>query len=153
NIADADVEKCLSLLTFLPMDEVRRLSKLEGSAINEAKTILAYECTKLVHGEEEAQKAQLAAAALFGGGAAADVPTFEWTRAQMEEDNRLTTLLNLCGLCVSKGDARKQVQQGAVAIDDGKVADINLVITADMIPTDGILLRKGKKNFCRVVLK
>ncbi|MDD6682066.1 MAG: tyrosine--tRNA ligase [Clostridiales bacterium] len=153
NIADADVEKCLSLLTFLPMDEVRRLSKLEGSAINEAKTILAYECTKLVHGEEEAQKAQLAAAALFGGGAAADVPTFEWTRAQMEEDNRLTTLLNLCGLCASKGDARKQVQQGAVAIDDGKVADINLVITADMIPTDGILLRKGKKNFCRVVLK
>ncbi|MBE5782732.1 MAG: tyrosine--tRNA ligase [Clostridiales bacterium] len=153
NIADADVEKCLSLLTFLPMDEVKKLSKLEGSAINEAKTVLAYECTKLVHGEEEAQKAQLAAAALFGGGAAADVPTFEWTQAQMEEDNRLTTLLHLCGLCQSKGDARKQVQQGAVVMNDSKVSDINMVVTADMIPTDGVLLRKGKKNYCRVVLK
>ena len=147
------MEKCLSLLTFLPMDEVKKLSKLEGSAINEAKTVLAYECTKLVHGEEEAQKAQLAAAALFGGGAAADVPTFEWTQAQMEEDNRLTTLLHLCGLCVSKGDARKQVQQGAVVMNDSKVSDINMVVTADMIPTDGVLLRKGKKNYCRVVLK
>ena len=153
NIADADVEKCLSLLTFLPMEEVKKLSKLEGSAINEAKTVLAYECTKLVHGEEEAQKAQLAAAALFGGGAAADVPTFEWKQSEMEEDNRLTTLLNLCGLCPSKGDARKQVQQGAVVMNDSKVTDINMVVTKDMIPTDGILLRKGKKNYCRVVLK
>lgn len=153
NIADADVEKCLSLLTFLPMDEVKRLSALEGSAINEAKKVLAFECTKLVHGEEEAQKAQLAAAALFGGGAAADVPTFEWTQAQLAEDNRLTTLLNLCGLCTSKGDARKQIQQGAVVMNDGKVTDIDTVLTADMIPTDGILLRKGKKNYCRVVLK
>ena len=153
NIADQDVEKCLRLLTFLPMDEVRRLSALEGSEINEAKKALAFECTKLVHGEEEAQKAQLAAAALFAGGAAADVPTFAWTTAQMAEDNRLTTLLNLCGLCQSKGDARKQVQQGAVVMNDQKVTDIDTVVTADMIPTDGLLLRKGKKNFCRVVLK
>ena len=153
NVADADVEKCLSLLTFLPMDEVRKLSKLEGSAINEAKKVLAFECTKLVHGEEEAQKAQLAAAALFGGGAAADVPTYEWKQCDMEQDNRLTTLLHLCGLCQSKGDARKQVQQGAVVMNDSKVTDINMVVTADMIPTDGVLLRKGKKSFCRVVLK
>ena len=153
NVADQDVEKCLRLLTFLPMDEVRRLSALEGSEINEAKKALAFECTKLVHGEEEAQKAQLAAAALFAGGAAADVPTFAWTTAQMAEDNRLTTLLNLCGLCQSKGDARKQVQQGAVVMNDQKVTDIDTVVTADMIPTDGLLLRKGKKNFCRVVLK
>ncbi len=152
NIADQDVEKCLKLLTFLPMDEVNRLSRLEGSEINEAKKALAFECTKLVHGEEEAQKAQLAAAALFAGGAAADVPTFAWTRAQLEEDNRLTTLLNLCGLCVSRGDARKQVQQGAVVMNDQKVTDIDAVVTADMIPADGLLLRKGKKNFCRVVL-
>lgn len=152
NIADQDVEKCLKLLTFLPMDEVNRLSRLEGSEINEAKKALAFECTKLVHGEEEAQKAQLAAAALFAGGAAADVPTFAWTRAQLEEDNRLTTLLNLCGLCVSRGDARKQVQQGAVMMNDQKVTDIDAVVTADMIPADGLLLRKGKKNFCRVVL-
>ena len=152
NIADQDVEKCLKLLTFLPMDEVNRLSRLEGSEINEAKKALAFECTRLVHGEEEAQKAQLAAAALFAGGAAADVPTFAWTRAQLEEDNRLTTLLNLCGLCVSRGDARKQVQQGAVVMNDQKVTDIDAVVTADMIPADGLLLRKGKKNFCRVVL-
>lgn len=152
NIADQDVEKCLKLLTFLPMDEVNRLSRLEGSEINEAKKALAFECTKLVHGEEEAQKAQLAAAALFAGGAAADVPTFAWTRAQLEEDNRLTTLLNLCGLCVSRGDARKQVQQGAVVMNDQRVTDIDAVVTADMIPADGLLLRKGKKNFCRVVL-
>ena len=153
NVDDSDVEKCLSLLTFLPMDEVKRLSALEGSAINEAKKVLAFECTKLVHGEEEAQKAQLAAAALFGGGAAADVPTYEWTKAQMEEDCRLTTLLNLCGLCTSKGDARKQIQQGAVVMNDSKVTDIDTTLTADMIPTDGILLRKGKKNYCRIILK
>ena len=147
------MEKCLSLLTFLPMDEVKRLAALEGSAINEAKKVLAFECTKLVHGEEEAQKAQLAAAALFGGGAAAEVPTYEWTTAQMAEDNRLTTLLNLCGLCTSKGDARKQIQQGAVLLNDSKVTDIDTTLSADQIPTDGILLRKGKKNYCRVILK
>lgn len=153
NVADQDVEKCLKLLTFLPMDEVNRLARLEGSEINEAKKVLAFECTKLVHGEEEAQKAQMAAAALFGGGAAADVPTYAWTRAQMAEDNRLTTLLNLCGLCVSRGDARKQVQQGAVTAGDQKVTDIDFTVTEDMIPTDGLLLRKGKKNYCRVVLQ
>ena len=153
NIADPDVEKCLSLLTFLPMEEVRRLAKLEGSQINEAKKVLAYECTKLVHGEAEAEKAQLAAAALFAGGAAADVPTFAWTREQMEKDNRLTTLLNLCGLCQSNGDARKQVQQNAVTVNDEKVTDVNAVLTADMIPADGLLIRKGKKNYCRIILK
>ena len=153
NIADADVEKCLALLTFLPMDEVRRLAKLEGSQINEAKKVLAFECTKLVHGEEEAQKAMLAAAALFGGGAAAEVPTFELTRAQLEEDNRLTTVLHLCGLCQSRGDARKQVQQGAVLMGDSKVDSIDKTLSADEFGTDGILLRKGKKNYCRVVLK
>ena len=153
NIADADVEKCLSLLTFLPMDEVHRLARLEGSEINEAKKILAYECTKLVHGEEEAEKAQMAAAALFGGGAAADVPTFEWLKADMEADNRLTTLLNICGLCKSKSDARTQVQQGSVVVGESKAEDVNAVITADMITTDGLLIRKGKKSFCRIILK
>ena len=153
NIADPDVEKCLSLLTFLPMDEVKRLSHLEGSEINEAKKVLAYECTKLVHGEEEAEKAQLAAAALFGGGAAADVPTFAWNKEAMAQDDRLTTLLRLCGLCQSNGDARKQVQQGAVTVGETKATDIDMKITADMIPTDGLLLRKGKKNYCRIVLQ
>ncbi|MCR4886253.1 MAG: tyrosine--tRNA ligase [Clostridiales bacterium] len=154
NVDDSDVKKCLSLLTFLPMDEVNRLAALEGSQINEAKKVLAFECTKLVHGEEEAQKAQQAAAALFGGAAqSADVPTYVWTQAQMAQDCRLTTLLNLCGLCSSNGDARKQIQQNAVVMNDAKVTDINFTLTADMFPADGILLRKGKKNYCRVILK
>ncbi len=154
NIDDKDVEKCLGLLTFLPMDEVRRLAALEGSRINEAKTVLAYECTKLVHGEEEAQKAQQAAAALFSGGAASgDVPTYKITREQLAEDSRVTTVLHLCGLCQSRGDARKQVQQGAVLVGEDKVSDIDATITEDMIGTDGLLLRKGKKNYCRLVLK
>ncbi len=153
NVADADVEKCLALLTFLPMDEVRRLSALEGSGINEAKKVLAYECTKLVHGEQEAEKAQMAAAALFGGGAAADVPTYEWTKASLAEDARLTTLLSLCGLCASKGEARKMVQQGAVVMNDSKVEDIDKALTESDFSADGILLRKGKKSYCRVILK
>ncbi len=153
NIADQDVEKCLSLLTFLPMEEVKRLSRLEGSGINEAKKVLAFECTKLVHGEEEANKAQLAAAALFGGGASAEVPTFAVSREELEADSRLTTLLNLCGLCQSKGDARKQIQQGAVAVGDSKVSSIDETVSAEQLSGDGILLRRGKKNYCRVILK
>lgn len=152
NVDDKDVEKCLGLLTFLPMDEVHRLGALEGSQINEAKKVLAYEVTRLVHGEEEAKKAADAALALFGGGAdSANVPTFTWNAEALNADNRLTTLLNLCGLCPSKGDARKQIQQGAVSINDTKISNIDTLITAEMIPEDGILLRKGKKNYCRVM--
>ena len=106
NVADEDVEKCLSLLTFLPMDEVRRLSRLQGSEINEAKKALAYECTKEVHGEAEAEKARLAAEALFSGGADADVPTYAVQKDALLSDGRLTTLLADCGLCQSRGDAR-----------------------------------------------
>ncbi len=153
NIADQDVSKCLALLTFLPMDEVRRLSALPGQEINEAKKVLAFECTKLVHGEEEALKAQQAASALFGGGAASqDVPTFNITRDLLAADGRLTTLLNSCGLCTSRGEARKLVQQGGATVGESKVTDIDFVITADMIGTDGLLLRKGKKSYCRLVL-
>ena len=153
NVDDADVEKCLGLLTFLPMDEVRRLSALPGQEINEAKKVLAFECTKLVHGEEEATKAQQAASALFGGGAVSqDVPTFNITRDLLSADGRLTTLLNSCGLCTSRGEARKLVQQGGATVGDSKVTDIDFVITADMIGSDGLLLRKGKKSYCRLVL-
>ena len=152
NIADVDVPKCLAMLTFLPMDEVRRLSALQGSEINQAKTILAYECTKLVHGEEEAEKAALASAALFAGGAKADVPTCQITKADLEADGRLTTVLHTCGLCQSKGDARKQIQQGAVSVGESKVNDINFLLTADDVPTDGLLLRKGKKSYCKIVI-
>lgn len=153
NVADQDTAKCLSMLTFLPMDEVRRLTALTGSGINEAKAVLAYECTKLVHGEEEAQKAQQASAALFsGGGASEDVPTYLWLRAERESDARLTTLLQLCGLCASRSEARKVVQQGGVAVDEQKISDVDCQLDANSIGAEGILLRKGKKSYCRVIL-
>lgn len=154
NVNDADVPQSLSMLTFLPMDEVRRLSRLEGANINEAKKVLAFECTKIVHGEEEAQKAQEASAALFSGGSASEeVPTFAISAAELEEDNRLTTLLHLCGLCVSRSDARKMIMQGAVAVDEERISDVDHAIALEQLGTDGLLLRRGKKNYCRLILK
>ncbi len=154
NVADQDVERFLALLTFLPMDEVRRLGALEGAEINEAKKVLAFEITKMIHGEEEATKAAEAAAALFaGGGASQNVPTFEVSAAELAEDNRITTLLASCGLCKSRGEARKMVESGAVAANEEKVTDINMAITAEMIGAEGLLLRKGKKGYCRLMLK
>ena len=154
NVGDPDVERFLGLLTFLPMEEVRRLGSLPDAGINEAKRVLAYEVTKLVHGEEEAQKAQDAAQALFGGGGqGAGVPSYEVTRAQLIEDGRVTTLLALCGLCASRGEARKMVQAGAVMAGEEKVTDIEATISEEMIGSEGLLLRKGKKNYCRLVLK
>ena len=154
NIDDKDVEKCLGLLTFLPMDEVRRLGALEGSEINEAKKVLAFEVTKLVHGEEEAQQAADAAAALFAGGAnGANVPSYELTAADLAEDARVTTMLVKSGLCKSQSDARNQVKAGAVLLGNEKVADFGAVITAEMFGEDGLMLQKGKKGFRRLILK
>ena len=154
NVADADVERFLGLLTFLPMDEVRRLGALKDAQINEAKRVLAFEITKLVHGEEEAMKAQNAAQALFaGGGSSENVPTYEVNAAMLAEDSRLTSLLAMCGLCASRGEARKMVQAGAVLVGENKVTDIDACIDASQIGTDGLLLRKGKKNYCRLILK
>jgi tyrosyl-tRNA synthetase len=154
NVDDQDVQKCLALLTFLPMDEVRRLSALQGAEINEAKKVLAYEVTKLVHGEEEARRAADAALSLFAsGGSGEGVPTFELTRAQLAEDARLTTVLALCGLCKSRNDARQQVQAGAVLVGNEKVTDPNAVLVEDQFGEDGLLIRKGKKNYMRIVLK
>ena len=154
NVGDQDVERFLGLLTFLPMDEVRRLGALPGEQINEAKRVLAFEVTKMIHGEAEAQKAADAALALFAGGAASqDVPTWEVNAAMLAEDNRLTTLLASCGLCTSRGDARKMVQQGAVLVADQKVTDVEYRIDASQIGPDGLMLRKGKKNYCRLILK
>ena len=136
------------------MDEVRRLTRLEGSAINEAKTALAYEATKLVHGEAEAAKAREASSALFaGGGSLEDVPTFVITAPQLAEDGRLTTVLFLCGLCSSRSDARKMVQQGAVLVAEEKITDIDYSLKADDIPAEGLLLRRGKKQYCRLMIK
>ena len=154
NVQDADVEKFLGLLTFLPMDEVRRLGALKDSAINEAKRVLAFEITKMIHGEDEALKAQDAAQALFGGnGGMENVPSFEVTAAMLAEDSRVTSLLAECGLCASRGEARKMVQAGAVLVADEKVTDIDQRIDASQIGADGLMLRKGKKNYCRLILK
>ena len=154
NIDDKDVEKCLGLLTFLPMDEVRHLGALEGSEINEAKKVLAYEVTKLVHGEEEAQKAADAALALFAGGVnGADVPSFEVTADMLAQDARVTTMLVLSGLCKSQSDARNQMKAGAVSLGDEKITDFAALVSADMIGEDGLMLQKGKKGFRRLILK
>ena len=153
NVDDKDVEKCLGLLTFLPMDEVRRLGALEGSEINEAKKVLAFEVTRLVHGEEEARKAADAAAALFAGGMnGADVPSFEVTADILSEDARVTTLLVKSGLCKSQSEARNQLKAGAVFLGDEKITDFAASVTVGMIGPDGLMLKKGKKGFRRLVL-
>ncbi|NLO85990.1 MAG: tyrosine--tRNA ligase [Clostridiales bacterium] len=154
NVGDQDVERFLGLLTFLPMDEVRRLGALEGSEINEAKRVLAFEVTQLIHGTEEATKAQDAAQSLFAGsGASSNVPTFDITADMLAEDGHVSTILVTCGLCSSRGEARKLMQAGAVLVADEKVTDTTTCITVDQIGSDGLLLRKGKKNYCRLILK
>ena len=152
NVADQDVGKCLSLLTFLPMPEVRRLSALEGAEINEAKKVLAFEVTKLVHGEAEARKAAEAAASAFGGGADSDnIPSLTVTAAELAEDGRITTLLVRSGLCSGQNDARKQIAQNAVSLNGEKVTDPAAALTPDRIGS-GAVLKKGKKGICRVLL-
>ena len=153
NIDDKDVEKCLALLTFLPMDEVRRLGALQDAEINEAKKVLAYEVTKLVHGEEEAAKAAEASASVFGKGASVEnMPTLEVTADELKQDARLSTMLVRSGLCKSQSDARKQIEQNAVSVNDVKIADTAAVITAEQLK-ESVLLKKGKKSFCRIILK
>lgn len=148
NIEDVKVEECLALLTFLPMDEVRRLGALEGAEINRAKEVLAYEITKIVHGEEEATKAQEAARAIFAGGIKSeDMPTTTYDKAKFEEGVDLITMLVDAKMCPTRSDARRQIQQGGVAVNDEKETDFARVLTfADM--TDGsIIIRKGKKVY------
>ncbi|KRU23855.1 tyrosine--tRNA ligase [Clostridium botulinum] len=153
NVADADVEKCLRLITFLPMDEVRRLSSLEGAEINEAKKVLAFEVTKLIHGEEEAQKAKIAAEALFGGNAKdlGNMPTAYIDKNDL--NNLLVDLLVKCEIFPSKSEARRLIKQGGLYLNDEKVADMNLVVTEEHVTEDGIMIRRGKKNFNRIVVE
>ena len=153
NIDDKDVEKCLALLTFLPMDEVRRLGSLKDAEINEAKKVLAYEVTKLVHGEEEAIKAADASASVFGKGASAEnMPTLELTADEFAQDARISTMLVRSGLCKSQSDARKQIEQNAVSINDQKITDPAATLASDQLK-ESVLLKKGKKSFCRIILK
>ena len=154
NVADADVLKCIRMLTFLPLEEIDKMDSWEGAQLNTAKEILAFELTKLVHGEEEAQKAQESARALFSQGNAAQMPTAELTEEDFEGNEiDILTLLLKSGLVPSKSEARRAVQQGGVAADGEKVADIHAVFTKDALSGEGIVLKKGKKNFRKVVVK
>ncbi len=152
NVDDADVEKCLSLLTFIPMDEVGRLSALHDSGINEAKRILAYTLTEQVHGTEEAKKAQNAAEALFGAGSdLSDMPAVALTQEQVAQSGlRLPDLLVLARLASSKSDARRLIEGGGVFVGENRVSAVSERIDAAMLEGDGVIIRKGKKSFCRI---
>lgn len=153
NVDDKDVEKCLALLTFLPMDEVRRLGALRDAEINEAKKVLAFEVTKLVHGEEEAVKAAEAASALFGSGSmSGNIPTLSISASDLAEDARVSTMLVKSGLCKSQSDARSQIVQNAVSVNEKKVTDPAAVLMMQDFGKDGVMIKKGKKGFCRVVI-
>jgi tyrosyl-tRNA synthetase len=151
NIEDVKVEECLGLLTFLPMEEVRRLGAFKDAEINLAKEVLAFEITKIVHGEEEATKAQEAARSLFGGGMKSeDIPTTLYPAARFAEGIDLITMMCDTKLAVSRSDARRNIQQGGVTVNDVKVEDFDRVFTSNDFDADGALLvRKGKKVFHR----
>nr|WP_312044453.1 tyrosine--tRNA ligase [Anaerotignum sp.] len=154
NIGDKDVEKCLALLTFLPMEEVRRLGALQGSEINQAKEVLAFELTNIVHGEDEATKAQEAARALFGKGAVAgSVPTTELSAAVFAEGMDILTLLTTTGVVPSRSEGRRAVQQGGVKVADQAITDVDFKVTENLFTDGKLLLQKGKKVFHNVVLK
>ncbi len=151
NISDNDVEKCLALLTFLPMEEVRRLGSLTDAGINQAKAILAFEVTKIVHGEEEANKAKEAAEALFGGkGSSDNIPFIEVKAAELEAGIKITDLLVLSELTPSKSEARRAVQQGGVAINENKVTSFDYTVGKSDLVEGEMLLQKGKKSFVKI---
>lgn len=151
NVADSDVEKCLGLLTFLPMDEVRRLGALEGSEINKAKEILAYEVTKIVHGEDEAKKAEEASKALFAGGASGgSIPSTTLDKSEFENGINILDILVKLNLAPSKSEARRLVTQGGIKVNDVKVETIEHSITLNDFNENKILIQKGKKVFHQV---
>ena len=153
NVGDADVLKCIRMLTFLPLEEIDKMDSWEGAQLNTAKEILAYELTKLVHGEEEAEKAQAAAKALFSQGAAADMPTTELTSEDLTDGSiDILSILVKSGLVPSRAEARRAVQQGGVTVEGEKVGDIKTSYTADTLG-EGLVVKKGKKNFRKVVMK
>ena len=155
NVADADVLKCLRMLTFLPLEQIEEMDHWEGSRLNEAKEILAFELTKLVHGEEEAQRAQEGARALFaGGGNTANMPEVQLSDEDFENGAiGILRLLVKAGLASSNGEARRNVEQGGVSVDGEKITDVKAQIAKDSIGEDGIVLKRGKKKFMRIVVK
>ena len=154
NVDDADVMKCIRMLTFLPLEQIDEMAKWEGSQLNRAKEILAFELTAMVHGEEEAKKAEASAKALFSGtGASENMPTTELSEADLVEGKiDILTLLVKSGLCTTKSDARRNVQQGGVTVDDIKVSDIAASYDTEALK-NGIIVRRGKKNYNKVQLK
>jgi len=155
NVADSDVLKCIRMLTFLPLEEIDAMESWEGAQLNQAKEILAFELTKLVHGEEEAAKAREASHALFaGGGDSAHMPTVELSAADFADgDMDILALLVKTELAPSRSDARRAVEQGGVSVADEKVTDIRTAYNADSFGTDGLVVKRGKKKFVKVVVK
>ena len=154
NVGDADVLKCLRMLTFLPIEQINEMDQWEGSQLNQAKEILAYELTKLVHGEEEAEKSQKSARELFTGGNAADMPTCELT----DEDFRdgtidILDILHKSGLAGSRSEARRNVEQGGVSVDGNAVNDVKAVFTKESLQGEGVVVKRGKKKFVKVIAK
>ena len=151
NVGDADVMKCIRMLTFLPLEQIDEMDKWEGADLNKAKEILAFELTKMVHGEEEAGKAQEGARALFSGAATADMPTVVLTEDMMR-DGKIDILgvMAESGLCASRSEARRAVEQGGVSVDDIKINDIKTLYDREALSGEGILVRRGKKNYKRV---
>ena len=152
NIEDVKVEECLALLTFLPMEEVRRLGALEGAEINKAKEVLAYEITKIVHGEEEAVKAQEAARALFAeGGKSANIPTTTYKKEEMDEGKDLITLLVDTKLAKTRSEGRRLITQGGITVNDTKITEFDKKFTTADLNEDGVLLiKKGKKGYHQI---
>ena len=153
NVGDGDVLKCIRMLTFLPLEQIDEMSHWEGSQLNRAKEILAYEITSLVHGEEEARKAEASAKALFaGGGSNENMPTTEITESELSDGAiDIMTVLVRSGLCASKSEARRNIQQGGVTVNDEKITDISKSFGADELKK-GIIVRRGKKNYIKVIL-
>ena len=153
NVSDADVLKCIRMLTFLPLEEIDKMESWEGAQLNEAKEILAFELTKLVHGEEEAAKAKEASHALFAGGANnANMPTVTVTAEDFPDGELdIISVLVKAGLCDSRGDGRRNIQQGGVSVVDEKVTDISTKYTLDDFKGEGLIIRRGKKKFAKVV--
>ncbi len=153
NVDDGDVIKCLKMLTFLPLDEIEELSKLEGAEINKAKEILAFEVTKLIHGEEEAVKAQNSARALFGAGATDEnMPSTDLTKEELGEGISLLDVMVKCQLISSKGEGKRLIKQGGVSVNDSKVNDMFLVITEADFKDNQLVIKKGKKVYHKVNL-
>ncbi|MBU5446007.1 tyrosine--tRNA ligase [Blautia sp. MSJ-36] len=155
NVDDADVIKCMRLLTFLPLEEIDEMAKWEGSELNKAKEILAYQLTELVHGEEEAKKAQEGARALFSGADTSHMPTTELAEEDFDEEGKidLITLLVKAELVPSRSEGRRAIQQGGVSIDGDKITDIYHTVEKDVFAGDGIVLKRGKKKFKKICVK